>query len=139
MYRYKKRDIFLQSAVGAMFIVFGIMLGNWVYLSILGFFSILLFKDSFKQLKTEISVLGDRIEVRTGEKVTQVIYYKDFQFITRTRRHKKWIVLGHGRNIFYIRPSIERYQEMTAQVLKYNQTNKKVFIHRTLENYKFNG
>lgn len=137
MYRYKKQEIYLQASVGLMLIFFGGLLGNWVYLSILGFIAILLFKDCLKQLKTVIEVKGDRLEVRAGDHVTQVILYKDLQFITRTRRHKKWVVVGHDRNIFYIRPSITDDQKLLAEILRYNRTNKKVFIHETIEAMKF--
>lgn len=136
MYHYRKRDIYLQAAVGVMFIFFGGLLGNWVYLSILGFISILLFKDCIKQLNSVIEVKRDRLELRTGDKVSQVIYFKDLQFITRTRRHKKWVVVGHDRNLFYIRPSIVNHEQMLEEVLKYNKSNKKVFIHETIESRK---
>ena len=119
-----------------MFIIFGGMLGNWVYLSILGFIAVLLFKDVLTQRKTVIEVKKDRLEVRAGTQIKQVIYYKDLQFITRTRRHKKWVVMGHDRNIFYIRPSIVRYEAMLEDVLRYNKSNKKVFIHETIESGK---
>lgn len=137
MYQYKKRDIYLQAIVGVMFIFFGGLLGNWVYLSILGFIALLLFKDCLKQLKTVIEVKGDRIEQRIGDKVTQVVYFKDLQFITRTKRHKKWVVVGHDQNLFYIRPSIVNWEQLLAEVLKYNKSNKKVFIHETIESMKF--
>ncbi|SCZ76886.1 hypothetical protein [Acidaminobacter hydrogenoformans] len=133
MYRYKKSEIYLQAAVGAMFIIFGVMLGNWVYLSILGLVSLFLFKDCLKQMKTVIEVKGDRIELRTGDKVTQTILYKNLQFITRTRRNKKWVVVGHDKNIFYIRPAIIDHEKLLSEVLMFNRKNKKVYIHESIE------
>jgi hypothetical protein len=133
VYHYKKRDIYLQGGVAIMLTSFGILLGDWAFLAIIGFVSFLLIKDCYKQLHTVIEVKGDRIEVRVGDRVDQTFLFKDFQFITRTKRHNKWVVVGYDKTIFYIRPSIDRYEQMLLEVLKYNRSNKKIFIHETIE------
>lgn len=132
MYYYRKRDIYLQGVVAVMLVLFGLLVGSWPIVAMLGFFTFILIKDCIKLSRTVITVKGDRIEVRIGEQLDRTLYYRDLQYITRTRRNKKWVVVGHDKNIFYIRPSISNYEQMTQEVLKYNRSNKKLFIHETI-------
>ena len=131
MYKYSKKTIVINFVLAGMLIFLGLYLATelW-YKVIVGVFAFLIFKDAFKELFSSFELTGDRMVVRTKGKVVKEIPYKRMKYLTITRKNKKWIIIADDEGIiFTIKPRIENYKEMVADLIRYNQSNKKMEIH----------
>ena len=131
MYKYSKKTIVINFVLAGMLIFLGLYLATelW-YKVIVGVFAFLIFKDAFKELFSSFELTGDRMVVRTKGKIVKEIPYKRMKYLTITRKNKKWIIIADDEGIiFTIKPRIENYKEMVADLIRYNQSNKKMEIH----------
>ncbi len=131
MYKYSKKTIVINFVFAGMLTFLGLYLATelW-YKVVVGLFAFLIFKDALKELFSSFELTGDRMIVRTKGKVIKEIPYKRMKYLTITRKNKKWIIIADDEGIiFTIKPRIENHKEMVADLIRFNQSNKKMEIH----------
>lgn len=131
MYKYSKRTIianFLFS-FSLLTISFFLDVEIW-YKIVVGLVGVMILRDAFGERNASFELLGDKLVVRNKEKLIREIKYRDMKYLTITRKNKKWIVIANDdKIIFTIKPKIERYKEMVAELIRLNKSNKKLEIH----------
>lgn len=131
MYKYSKRTIianFLFS-FSLLTISFFLDVEIW-YKIVVGLVGVMILRDAFGERNASFELLGDKLVVRNKEKLIREIKYRDMKYLTITRKNKKWIVIANDdKIIFTIKPKIERYTEMVAELIQLNKSNKKLEIH----------
>jgi len=131
MYKYSKRTIIFNFIFAALLVFFGFFLTKEIwYVLVIGMVAVLILKDAITEMNASFEIAGDRLIVRSKDKIRKEIKYRDIKYMTITRKNKKWIVLADDEGIlFTIKPRIENYEKMAADLIRLNQSNKKMEIH----------
>ncbi|GEM_PF-1056501 len=131
MYKYSKRTIIFNFIFAALLVFFGFFLTKEIwYVLVIGMVAVLILKDAITEMNASFEIAGDRLIVRSKDKIRKEIKYRDIKYMTITRKNKKWIVLADDEGIlFTIKPRIENYEQMAADLIRLNQSNKKMEIH----------
>lgn len=131
MYRYSKKTLAVNFTSAGLLIFLGFFLTREIwYAAVVGLMAVLVLKDAIKEMFSTFEVTGDRLIVRFRDKVIKEIKYRDMKYLTITRRNKHWVVIADDQGIlFTIKPKIENYQSMVADIIKYNQSNRKLEVH----------
>lgn len=131
MYKYSKKTLVFNFISAGLLIFLGFFLTREIWYAVLvAMVAVLILKDAIKELYSSFEITGDRIIVRFRDKISKEIRYKDMKYLTITRKNKKWVVIADDEGIlFTIKPKIENYHMMVADIIKYNQSNKKLEVH----------
>ena len=131
MYKYSKLTVVINFLFASALLAIAIFLNVDVwYRVVIGLIGVMVLKDAFKERSASFELTGDRLIIKTNDKVLREIKYKEMKFLTITRKNKKWIVIADDEKIlFTIKPKIENYKEMAAEVIDLNKSNKKLEVH----------
>lgn len=131
MYKYSKLTVVINFLFASALLAIAIFLNVDVwYRVVIGLVGVMVLKDAFKERSASFELTGDRLIIKTNDKVLREIKYKEMKFLTITRKNKKWIVIADDEKIlFTIKPKIENYKEMAAEVIDLNKSNKKLEVH----------
>jgi len=100
------------------------------YNIVIGFVGLIILKDAVKEWGATFELKGDRMVVRSRDKVIREITYREMKYLTITRKNKKWVVIADDdRILFTIKPKIENHEEMVSKLIELNKSNKKLDIH----------
>lgn len=101
-----------------------------IYKFVLVVVAIVIVRDNMKQILASFEVAGDRLIIRKKDKIVREIKYKEMKYLTITRKNKKWVVIADDEKVlFTIKPKIENYEKMVADLIRLNQSNKKMTVH----------
>lgn len=131
MYKYTKKALGTNILFAALllYLIVGVQV-DWIFKLVIGLVFIFLLKDAFKEYRTSFELVGDRMIIRQGDKITKEISYKSMKYLTITRRNKHWAVIADDDKIlFTIKPRIQNHDEMIAQIIDLNKSNKKLEVH----------
>lgn len=136
MYQYTKQTIILNFVyVALLLFLISFTTMDWVFKAGLLFVAILILKDGLKEMGTTYEVKKDRLVVKYKDKIVKEIFYKKIKYMTITRKNKKWTVLADDEGIlFTIKPKINHYEQMIAELVENNLANKKMSIHDHIKN-----
>jgi len=109
-----------------------------LYKIVVALVALLIVRDAFRELFASFHVTGNRLIIKSRDKVVKEITYKQMKYLTITRRNKKWIVIADDEGIlFTIKPRIENYTDMVADLIEKNKSNNKLEVHDyILKTYK---
>jgi len=132
MYSIKKSHMAMQIMVGILLLAGSIILKNWGF--IIFFFLVLLIfiRDVYRQTNITYEIDEKSIRELYNGKVKIEITWNKVDFVTRTRKNKKWIVVGNVSDIITLKNSIENYEELKKEVIDRASKRKKTYIHETL-------
>ncbi|MBN2796970.1 MAG: hypothetical protein JXR88_16285 [Clostridia bacterium] len=131
MYKYSKKALItdlLFLLVLLYLIVFVDV--DIIYKVVLVAVAAMIVRDNLKEMQATFELAGDKMIVRRKDKVVREIKYKDMKYLTITRKNKKWVVIADDDKIlFTIKPKIESYEKMVSDLIRLNQSNKKMEVH----------
>ena len=85
-------------------------------------------------MNASFEIAGDRMKIFSKGNVVREIKYRDMKYLTITRKNKKWIVIADDERIlFTIKPKIENYSAMVADLIHLNKSNKKLDVHNYIK------
>ena len=89
-------------------------------------------RDAFKNLRVEYQIDQNGIKLYANEKIKKEIEWKDVEFLTISKKNKKWIVIGNKKVTIIMKPSIINFEELIDSTTKYVSKRKKVYVHESL-------
>lgn len=131
MYKYSKKTLAMNLVfvILLLFLIF-VVDKEWAYNIVLVLVVVLISKDAYKEMFATFELTGDRLIVKSRDKVIKEIKYRNMKYLTITRRNKKWAVIADDNGIlFTIKPRIENYEEMIGELISKNKSNKKLEVH----------
>lgn len=131
MYKYAKKALITDMLflVVLLYLLFFVQV-DIIYKFVLVVVAIVIVRDNVKQILATFEVAGDRLIIRQKDKVVREIKYKEMKYLTITRKNKKWVVIADDEKVlFTIKPKIENYEKMVADLIRLNQSNKKMTVH----------
>lgn len=131
-YYYKKSSIYLQAGFGVVFFLFSLVFGDWLFTAVGAAVAILMFRDCIKLQRTKIEVKKDRIEVYIHDQLKQSLKWNQLEYVTKTRKNAKWVVVGHMKSQISLKPSLEKFDELVLEVLAHIKDNKTVYVHEKI-------
>lgn len=132
IYRYKMNAIYLQGGFGALFFLASLVFGDWIVAAIGGFVAFILIRDCIKMKETHYEVKKDRLEMYMNGALKRSLKWNHFEYVTRTRKNPKWVVVGHMKEQMILKPSLENFEELVPAVLDHMKDNKEVYIHDSI-------
>lgn len=131
MYSYSKRAKIINFTFVSLLIFMGIFVKVDIWYKVaMALVSIMLLRDAIKELNASFELQGDRMVVRSKDKIVREILYKEMKYLTITRKNKKWIVIADDQKIlFTIKPKIDNHEKMVAELISLNKSNKKMIVH----------
>ncbi len=131
-YKLNNNSTYIQIAFAALLILVPLILRNILYISISIFIGILMLRDAFKNLRVEYQIDQNGIKLYANEKIKKEIEWKDVEFLTISKKNKKWIVIGNKKVTIIMKPSIINFEELIDSTTKYVSKRKKVYVHESL-------
>lgn len=132
-YTYKMNHIYLQGVFAIVFFLMSLVFGEWLVALIGAFIAFILLRDCMKLKETHYEIKKDRIEMYLGSTLKKSIKFNDFEYVTRTKKNIKWVVVGHMKEQIILKPSMTDFDVMVKEVLSHLKDNKEVYIHHTIE------
>lgn len=132
-YTYKMNHIYLQGVFAIVFFLMSLVFGEWLVALIGAFIAFILIRDCMKLKETHYEIKKDRIEMYLGSTLKKSIRFNDFEYVTRTKKNIKWVVVGHMKEQIILKPSMTDFDLMVKEVLSHLKDNKEVYIHHTIE------
>lgn len=132
IYRYKMNAIYLQGGFGILFFLTSLVFGDWIVALIGGFVAFILIRDCIKMKETHFEVKKDRLEMYVNGALKKSLKWNNFEYVTRTRKNSKWVVVGHMKEQMILKPSLENFETLVPEVLNHMKDNKEVFIHDSI-------
>ncbi|BEP29390.1 hypothetical protein [Helicovermis profundi] len=132
MHKVKRTHIIVNLLVGLLFVIGSLMLKNLVFFVISFFGCVLLFRDGYRQYFMSYGVDEKSVKVYYKDKVYKEITWKNIELVSRTRKNKKWIVVGSFDDLITLKNSIEDLDVLKIEIVKEAKKRKKIFIHETL-------
>lgn len=131
MYKYSQKTLVVNFIFAGLLVFLGFFLtADWLYKLVVAVVALLILRDAFRELFASFELTGDRLVIRSRDKVVKEITYKQMKYLTITRRNKKWIVIADDEGIlFTIKPRIQNYTDMVADLIDRNKSNKKLEVH----------
>ena len=131
MYSYSKSARYVNFIFAIILFLLCIFMRLEVWYNIvIGFVGLIILKDAVKEWGATFELKGDRMVVRSRDKVIREITYREMKYLTITRKNKKWVVIADDdRILFTIKPKIENHEEMVSKLIELNKSNKKLDIH----------
>lgn len=131
MYKYSKRTLVINFVFTGLLVFSAVYLKvDFIFRLVIGMISILILRDAFKEMYASFELLGDKMVIKAKDSVVREIKYREMKYLTITRKNKKWIVIADDERIlFTIKPKIENYEQMVADLIEFNKSNKKLEVH----------
>lgn len=131
MYKYSKKALWMN--VIFLFILLYLIVVvdvDIIYKFVIALVAFLIFRDAVKEKQAAFEVKGDRLCIMNKDEVVREITYKEMRYLTITRKNKKWVIIADDEKIlFTIKPRIENYEQMVADLIRLNRSNKKLVVH----------
>jgi hypothetical protein len=134
MYRYcysKKAIIkdFLSLALLVFIFYLALSSKSYYWATFAGVLVMLLFKDFLRISRMELLAKHDGLYEKIGTKERLVFDWKRLNYVTRTRKFNKFIMLADtNRYYYYLKPSLEGRQELLQEIIKLNLKNRKLQV-----------
>lgn len=129
MYRAKTSQIALQAVVALFMLSGAFMLTGTFMRIILAVFALLLLKDVFTSYKRFVKLDEDGISEWIGSECRWEIPWTKMELLTRTKKHPKWLVLSDGENFRMIKASLQDFDSLVKETVRYSVLNSKIGMH----------
>jgi len=131
MYHYSKKSIYSTCLFIALLLIVGYFVNTDVIYRVgIGIIILLMVRDVFREKDASFDLLGDKLLIKSKDKVVKTVNFKDVQYITITRKNKRWTVIANDKGIlFTVKPKIENYEEMVSKLLNLTKSNNKIEVH----------
>lgn len=136
IYRYKKSSLYLEAGFGVIFFLVSLAFGDVVIAGIGAFVAFIMIKDSMKLSKMVFEIKKDRIEVYLNGVLKNSMKWNQLEYVTKTRKNPRWVVLGHMKEQIVLKPSLENFDDMILDVLEHVKPNKEIYIHDKISTLK---
>lgn len=128
-FRYKNSSIMTQLGFGVVFFLFSLVFGDWLIATIGGFVAIIIFRDCVKLKNTSFELFKDHIEVKVKDKKVKSLKWNQLEYVTKTRKNVRWVVIGHMKDQITLKPGIDGFDDLVLEVLKHIKDNKEIYVH----------
>ncbi len=116
----------------AFMLAFALYPSNWLFRGIVIFLIFLLVKDQ---------IVNRNYHIKTDEKGFYEIKgkkeifmpYDEIEFITISRKYKKYIAVGNAKKLFLIRNSMDNRKQLVQYILLKSKKNKGIYIDENVK------
>ncbi len=133
MYKYTKLSLCMQGTIVFLALILTLF-GNVIAFQVIAaFVGILMGKDLLISMTTDLILDEKGILEKSKFRTRYRIEWKEVEYVTITRKHKKWIIIGNDDNKFYtLKPLVKDYEQMAVDVINKVNSVKKVRVHEYL-------
>lgn len=126
-YKKKKSTVMYEQLLIGFLFMFVVIFSDWLFRLFVGFIIYLLIKDQI--LNKNYSIRTDKdgfYEYR--RKKEKFLAYKDIEFVTISRKHKKFIAVGNQEIIYLFKNNIENRPQLVNHIISKTKNNKGIYV-----------
>ena len=102
MYKNLRQPIYIQAAVAAAMLFFGVTVPSNILTSgILVVFAGFLLKDAYEMVGSEYVITEESLQLQVHGKVKWEIKWRELDMVTRTKKNPRWVVVSDGKEFPY--------------------------------------
>lgn len=131
-FKLKNHNAYAQITFAILIILGPLILRNLVYLMITLLIGLLMLKDAFNNLRVEYEIDEKGLKVFGNEKLKKSIEWSQVEFLTISKKNKRWVVIGNKNITIILKPSIIGFDELVKSTISYVRKRKKVYVHESL-------
>ncbi len=136
MYKNLRQPIYIQAAVAAAMLFFGVTVPSNILTSgILVVFAGFLLKDAYEMVGSEYVISEESLQLQVHGKVKWEIKWRELDMVTRTKKNPRWVVVSDGKEFRMIKHSTTNFEMLVKEVIRYGSVNKDMKVHETINQY----
>ncbi len=137
MYGYNIRAKGFSLLIVFMLISLALFVSKWGFKALFFLAAVLMTKDAIRivSAKYYVTSSGLHLKDRFGDK--EVVRWRELEYITITKKNKKWIALVMPQSIHYLKQNIEDREALLHTIVEKIKGSKTLAIHDEI-NEKFN-
>ncbi len=136
MYKNEKQPIYIQIAVAAAMIFFGVTVLRSILTSgLMVVFAFFLLKDAYEMIVSEYVVTAEAIELHVGTKIKWAIKWSELDMVTRTKKNPRWVVLSDGNEFRTIKHHVTNFENLIREIVYNGAVNKNMKVHDSINQY----
>ena len=136
MYKNQMQPIYIQAAVAAAMIFFGVTVLDSILMSgIIVVFALLLLKDAYEMYKAEYVIAKSGLQYKVGDTVKWEIPWNSLDMVTRTKKNPRWVAVSDGQEFKMLKHTIENFESLINEVVKHGAVNKEMKVHESINQY----
>lgn len=144
MYKYTKLSLLMQGTIVVLALILTIFGKHIAFQAIAGFVGLVMGKDLAISMTTDLVLDEEGLLEKSRFRTRYRIKWKEVEFVTITRKNKKWIIVGNDDIFYTLKPLVQDYEEMAKEIVEKVNAVKKVRVHEYLLprlglNYKLDG
>ena len=116
----------------AFMLAFALYPSNWLFRGIVIFLIFLLVKDQIVNRNYHIKTDEKGFYEIKGKKEI-FMAYDEIEFITISRKYKKYIAVGNAKKLFLIRNSMDNRKQLVQYILLKSKKNKGIYIDENVK------
>lgn len=132
MYKYTKRSLMMQGTIVFLALILTVFGNHIAFQLIAAFVGILMGKDLAISMTTDIVLDDEGMLEKSKFRTRYRIKWSEVEYVTITRKNKKWIIIGNDDQFYTLKPLIKDYELMAKDIVEKVNAVKKVRVHEYL-------
>ncbi len=137
MYHYNLKSRVLSLVYVFMLVSLALFVNKWGIKALFIIATVLLAKDAIIMWSAKYSVDNNGLRLKDKFRDRQLVSWRELEYITITRKNKKWVALVTPQNIHYLKQNIENREELMHNIIEKIRGSKTIAIHDDI-NARFN-
>ncbi len=137
MYGYNLKSKLISLLFVFLLIALTLFVDKWGIKALFFLATVLMTKDAISMLSGKYSVDQSGLRLKDKFRDREVVNWRQLEYITITRKNKKWIALVMPEKIHYLKQNIENREELLHNIIEKVKGSKTLAIHDDI-NERFN-
>ncbi len=137
MYHYNLKTKILSLVYVFMLVSLALFVEKWGIKALFIIATVMLTKDAIITWSAEYSVDNNGLRLKDKFRDRQLVSWRELEYITITRKNKKWVALVTPDDIKYLKQNIENREELMHNIVEKIRGSKTIAIHDDI-NERFN-
>ncbi len=137
MYGYNLKAKLISLVFVFMLIALTLFVDKWGLKLLFFLATVLMTKDAIVMLSGKYSVTRTGLRLKDKFRDREVANWRQLEYITITKKNKKWVALVMPKDIYYLKPNIDNREELLQNIIEQVKGSKTLAIHDDI-NERFN-
>ncbi len=137
MYGYNLKEKAISLVIIFMLTSLTLLVDKWGFKALFIIATVLMIKDAIIILSAKYSVNKSGLRLKDRFRDREVVNWRDLEYITITKKNKKWVAFVMPESIHYIKQNVENREELMHNIIEMVKGSKTLAIHDDI-NERFN-
>ncbi len=137
MYGYNLKAKAFSLLIVFMLISLALFVEKWGFKALFFLAAVIMTKDAIKVISANYYVTSSGLHLKDKFRDREVINWRELEYITITKKNKKWVALVMPQNIHYLKQNIQEREALLHTIIEKVKGSKTLAIHDDI-NENFN-